>query len=255
MRSWIHLDPANVKIVETEEGARIALEAICLTSDINGKIEDTKSVEFSLSGLNTDWIQRHGIRLSLILPVKKPGSYYVRISIKDAETGKVGSAYQFLEVPDLKKKGSALSNAFMITSADDLNWMLRSNTAKDIEGGLFFPMFQGEEARSPALRTYKPGDVLHTLAMLYNTDAKAVERSEIETQTILYKDGREYRRGEPVPVSMETIENLEGIPILRRFVLGSDMPPGDYVLQLVVTDKNSRSNEVASQTLGFKVVE
>jgi hypothetical protein len=47
------------------------------------------------------WIQRHGIRFAMLLPVKKPGSYYVRSAVKDAESGNVGSAYQFIAIKAL----------------------------------------------------------------------------------------------------------------------------------------------------------
>ena len=113
VRSWIHLDPEDVKIVETEDGgSRIDLETLCVTSDINGEIKDTRRAEFSLSNIKNAediaWIRKHGIRFSLLLPVKKPGSYYVRVSVQDKESGRIGSAYQFLEIPDIGKKGLAL---------------------------------------------------------------------------------------------------------------------------------------------------
>ena len=183
VRSWIHIDPKDVKIVEIEDGkARIDLEAVCLTSDVNGNIADSKRVEFSLSVFNTDWYKKHGIRFSMLLPVKKPGPYYVRISIKDAGSGKLGSAYQFLEIPDLKKKGLELSNVFIVSNAEELKW-LASAATEEIEEGLFFPVFQEKEVRSPALRTYSRGDRLNALTMLYNADNKAAPASsEIEVQ-------------------------------------------------------------------------
>ena len=257
VRSWIHVDPEDVKIVETEDGNRIDLEAIYLTSDLNGNIQESKRVEFTLSSkTGIDWVRKHGIRFSMLLPVKKPGSYYVRVSIQDAASGKVGSAYQFLEIPDIGKKGLALSNMFMITSADDLDWM-RSDAAKEISEGVFFPVFQGE-VRSPALRTYKSGDIIHTLVMLYNADAKAIARSEIEVQSVTYKDGKEFRRGNKVTITPNDLDSSDNsVPLLRRFTLGSDMPPGDYLLQLVVTDKkNSKKNEGSvAQVLSFTVIE
>ena len=260
VRSWIHFDPKDVKIIETEGGGgRINLETLCVTSDINGNIQDTKHAEFSLSNINSHediaWIQKHGIRFSLLLPVKKPGPYYVQVSVQDKETGKVGSAYQFLEIPEIKKNALALSNIFMITSVDDLVWM-SSDVTKDIAGGVFFPMYQGE-ARSPALRTYMSGDNLHTLVMLYNADEKAIARSEIEIQTILYKDGKEWLRNEPIPIAVAGEKNPDGIPIVQKLTIRPDMPPGDYMLQLAVTDKkNSKRQEGnAIQFLSFTVVD
>ena len=137
------------------------------------------------------------------------------------------------------------------TSADDLEWM-SSDVMKELSQAVYFPMFQAEEVKSPALRTYSPGDNLLTMTMLYNADAKAIARSEIETQVILYKDGMEYMRGKPTPVVSNRSE--EPVLIMNRITAGT---PGDYVLQLIVTDtKNSKKAEgFASQTLGFTVVE
>ena len=263
VRSWIHLDPEDIKIMESEDGgARIDLETLFLASDIDGGVQDARYEKYTFTiepenkVENIAWIKKHGIRFSLLLPVKKPGSYYVRIAVQEKESGKVGSAYQFLEIPDLSKKNMALSNIFMLTSADDLTWML-SDATKEIDKGVFFPMFQAEEVRSPALRTYLPGDNLQTLAMIYNADAKALARSEIETQTILYKDGVEFMRGEPTPITPDKVDNPGSIPLLNRLTVGTNMPPGDYVLQILATEKKNgkKKENVASQTLGFTVVE
>jgi VWFA-related protein len=263
LRSWIHVDPGNVKIVETEDGgALIDLETICMTSDINGRIYDYSHVKYAFDikpenkPENIAWIQKHGIRFSLLLPVKKPGSYTVRIAVQDAESGRTGSAWQPVDIPDLTKKGLALSDIFMVTSADDLNWML-SDATEGISEGVFAPAFHAEEVRSPALRSYMPGDRLQTLAILYNAAAKAIAASDIEIQSVLYKDGMEYQRGEAVPLARESAESPDGILILRRFTIGSEMPPGDFVLQLIASDKkNSKKKEgVAVQTLGFTVAE
>ena len=263
VRSWIHVDPKNITIIETEDGgARIVLETVCLTSDVDGYVHDYKHIKYTFDiepekkSENIEWVQKHGLRFSMLLPVKKPGQYAVRIAIQDAETGKVGSAYQSVAIPDLKKKGLALSNIFMITSADDLDWM-RSDATKEIDEGLFFPILHKEEVRSPALRAYIIGDSLQTLAILYNADAKSIARSEIEMHSVLYKDGDEFIRTAPRPINLESAENHDGIILLQRLTMGSDMPTGDYVLQLVVTDKkNSKKKEgVASETLFFSILE
>ena len=256
LRSWIHLDAKDLNMSKTEEGARIDLETVCLTSDINGTVHDLKYVgyTFDVKPENIAWIQKHGIRFSLLLPVKNPGAYSVHIAIQDMESGRIGSAYQFVEVPDLGKKELALSDIFMITSVDDLNWMLSDVTEENSEGA-FSTVFQEGEVRSPALRTYVPGDKLQTLAILYNADSNAIARSEIEMQTILYKDGEEFLRGDPRPVIPNNTEKMDSILILRSLTMGSDMPSGDYIQQLVVTDKKNgkKKDGVASQTLNFIV--
>ena len=263
VRSWIHLDPKDVKIAATEDGGgRIDLEVVCLTSDINGNVYDLVEAKYAFNiepekkVENTAWIQKHGIRFAMLLPVKKPGSYYVRTAVQDTESGHIGSAYQYVEIPDLGKKGLALSSMFMITSDADLNWLI-SDAAGGLASGLFFPVFQAEEVRSPALRTYAMGNKLQTLAMIYNADEKAVADSEILTQSVLYKDGEELMRGVTRPGVPGGAGSLEGIPIGQTLTMGSDLTPGDYVLELVVIDKKNsgRKEGFASQAISFKIGE
>ena len=250
VRSWIHVDPKDVKIVETEDGgARIALKVMCVTADQSGGIQDARLEEYRYNiapknkAENLAFIQKHGIRFSMLLLVRYPGVYTVRIGIQDMETGKLGSAWQLVEIPDLKDKSIALSNVFMIVSEDDLAWMNANVSEQIAKGGLFFPTINKEGIRTPALRTYKAGDQLRTLTMLYNVDAKAAARNEIEVRTVLYKDGTEYLRGEPKLITAEEARNPKGIQILRKLTMGGDMPPGDYVLQVLVVDKKIRAKE------------
>jgi VWFA-related protein len=257
LRSWLHLDAKDIKIIETVEGGLIHLEAVCLTSDTEGFIHDSRIVKYSfrVRPENLEWIRTHGIRFSLILPVKKPGSYYVRTAVRDEETGKVGSAYQFVEIPDLKKKRLALSSIFMITSEEDLDW-IRSDSAKEITEGEFFPLLKKDETRNPALRSYSAGDKLRSLAMLYNAD-ESLSRSGIEIQNIIYKDGKEFLRSPLTPIAHSGMENSDRIPLLQKVTMGSDFTQGDYVLQLLVTDtKNGKKKEeIASQTLSFEIAQ
>ena len=75
--------------------------------------------------------------------------------------------------------------------------------------------------------------------MLYNADAKAIANSEIEIQSILYKDGKEFLRSEPKSITPDKTEKSDGISLLQSLTTGPDMPPGDYVLQRLVTDKKN----------------
>jgi hypothetical protein len=245
VRTWVHVDPKDVTIVEKEDGgAQINLETLCLTSDVNARIQDVRYSKYSFEmkpetkAENLAWIQKHGIRFVLLLPVKLPGSYTVRFAVHNPESGKVGSTYQYVDIPDLGKKWLALSDIFMITRDVDIAW-INADVAKELSEGIFFPVIPNDETPSPAFRTFSAGDKLQTLALLYDADAKEIARSEIEIQSFLYKNGKEFLSGEPRKVTPDKVENTSSIPILQKLALGSDLPPDDYLLQLLATDKKN----------------
>ena len=80
-------------------------------------------------------------------PVKKPGAYQLRMAVRDANSERVGSASQFIEVPDIYKARLTLSGI-----------VLRANPPKNPsegEGGE-----QGDASENPAVRLFKPGRAL-----------------------------------------------------------------------------------------------
>ena len=75
-------------------------------------------------------------------------------------------------------------------------------------------------------------------------------------RVVIYRDGKEFLRSGR-PVSPGSAGNLDGVPLLLRLTMGKDIPPGDYVLELQVTDKRNsvRREGDASQTISFTVTE
>src|SRR5205807_7020514 len=52
---------------------------------------------------------REGIVYYVTVPLKKPGAYQLRMSLRDTATERIGSASQFIDAPDIKKNRVALS--------------------------------------------------------------------------------------------------------------------------------------------------
>jgi VWFA-related protein len=256
LRSWLHLDADEVTIKEKPgEGCFAEVETVCLTSDIDGRIHDLRILRylFRIREENLSWIREHGIRFSLLLPVKKPGSYYLRAAVKDMASGKVGSAYQFIQIPDLKKNRLALSNIFVVNRKEDAEW-IRSGMAKEPAETSFVPVLERDESRSPALRNYSPGDDFRHMIVVYNAKAKKKQQPDLEVQSILYKDGAEVFKNEFKPLLLNGVKNFDRILITQKLTLGSKLDEGDYVLQMLVRDKQRKKKDgLASQTLDFQI--
>jgi hypothetical protein len=50
---------------------------------------------------------------NVTVPIEKPGAYQFRMSLRDTATDRIGSASQFIEVPDLKQNRLALSGVVL----------------------------------------------------------------------------------------------------------------------------------------------
>jgi hypothetical protein len=251
LQSWIHVDAKDLSIGEAKGGMHsISLEAACITSNIDNNIQDSSAQRYDYSFKSGDapWIKEHGLQFSLTLPVKKPGAYYVRAAMKDLGSGKIGSAYQFIEIPNLKKGRLSLSNIFIVNREEDVPWgrTITSELAPDV---------RRDSRKSSALRSYAPGETIDYAAMIYNAETGANQKPDLESQFTLFGNGKEILKGEIEAVDLSGVNDSKRIPIRKKLALEKSLQPGDYVLLLQVTDKQASKNKnIASQSLSFKVI-
>jgi VWFA-related protein len=256
LQSWLHLDARNLSFVEGNDGNHSAvLEAACVTSDAGNVIQDSsnRQYDFSIKEEHLSWVKEHGLRFSLTLPVKQPGAYYVRAAVKDRASGKMGSAYQFIEIPDLKKSRLSLSNIFFINREEDLPWA-QSKTPQDFKN-LLYPDMQRDPRKSPALRSYLPGENFEYAAVIYNAKTDKGQMPDLESQYALFRDGKELFRSEAKALDLSGVSDFRRIPIRKMLTLNKAIQPGDYMLQVRITDKRAdRKSNLATQALDFQVI-
>ena len=255
LQSSLHLDAANLSIPDWNEGSLpIAIEAASVTSDINNVIRDesARRYEFGIKKEDLPWIREHGLKFSLALPIKKPGAYYVRTAVRDVLSGKMGSAYQYIDIPDLKKNRLSLSDIFIISRPEDLPWVV-SDTPEEYRT-MLYPDLRRDPRKSPALKSYVPGESLECVALIYNAKSEKGQKPDLESQFILWGNGTEVYKSEPEKVDLGRINDLKRIPLKIRVRLTDSIPPGEYMLQLLVRDKNAKKDrDLAAQVLDFKV--
>ena len=118
-----------------------------------------------------------------------------------------------------------------------------------------FRIFE-EAGRNPAVRSYLAGEGFDYLVFAYNAKKNKKEAPDLESQVILYKDDEELTRGSIIPVSLDDVSDYFRIPISRRIFFKDNMEPGQYVLQLTVTDKKAKKkHSIATQAVNFEIRE
>ncbi len=258
LRSWMHLDAKDLTFIDEQDGgSAVSLEIATITTDSYGQIQDSMSgtLDYYVRNEDLDRIGKSGINFDLYLPVKKPGAYYVRAAIRDQASGKIGTACQFLEIPDLKKKRLSLSSIFVVKHREDISGF----GSKGIEQSKYGPgsVLSWQDVRKgQAIRNYLPGERFNYMAIAYNAKNEKKQAPELETQFVLYKDDREIFKGDINPVGLRGIDDFHDIPISGSLFFSEAIDPGRYVLQLMVTDKQAKKEySVATQAMDFEIQE
>ncbi|HEX8147802.1 MAG TPA: VWA domain-containing protein [Pyrinomonadaceae bacterium] len=247
--SLMHIDASQLKLTDEADGWKKAvIDVAAVTFGESGEAVD----EFN----RTETIRARGEALRLMLseglvymmkvPVKKPGAYQLRVAVRDAQTDKVGSASQFIEVPDLGKGHLALSGVILTSAYDE-----PAPAAAQPQAAGHDPL------REATVRRFRRGSQIDFLYQIYNAKVDpATGRPRLSTQVFLLRDGQTVFTGPRAPFDPGPQKDLTRLKAGNRLQLGLNLAPGDYVLQLVVTDELSKgARATATQWLDFEIVQ
>jgi VWFA-related protein len=245
--SLMHIDMSNIKFTDEADGwHKAVIDVIALTFGEEGQVVDqinrTETVRARAEAF--DIIRRDGIIYTMRVPVKKPGAYQLRVAVRDASTEKLGAASQFIEVPNLKKDRLALSGIIM----QDAKY---SSSPAVSEGKQAEP----DPSGNPAVRRFHVGDSVDYFFNIYNARTEGAGRPQLQTQMRLFRDGQQVYAGRETPFNPDKQTDMKNLQSGTRFRINSGLTPGEYVLQVVVTDTLAPEKaRTATQWVDFEVV-
>ncbi|HXE64456.1 MAG TPA: VWA domain-containing protein [Bryobacteraceae bacterium] len=166
------------------------------------------------------------------VPLPMAGSYQIRAAVRDENSGDLGSAYSFLDVPDFNKPQLALSSIELSAAKSSSNGNLSSWTQ------------------------YATGATLEFQCDVFGIrNASQLPREpHVEMEVRLFRDGAK----EPVfdsktlPVPAKTLAKNYLYGGMR---IGKEIEPGDYMMQLTVYDRLApQKKQAATQWANLTVV-
>lgn len=262
VRSLIHVSGNSLTFTEEPDGThKTTVDVAAVTFDDEGVAVDQRFRTETLKVRGDEYraARRDGITFGINLPVKKPGAFQLRIAVRDVPTERVGSANQFIEVPNLNKNRLALSGLYV---AGNVNQRLSPASAQSVgQDGTSTPPVQASQGRlaeqdaqaGPAVRRFRSGMVIDYGYEAYNVQLdRATGRAQLQTQVRLFRENQQ--------VYTTQMRNLAGQMSAKRLTargrlqLGQDLKPGDYILQVIVTDVAAKDKRrVATQWISFEV--
>ncbi len=246
MRSLVYVDGNALNFSEAGDGwQKATFDIVSMIFGDNGTIVDevsrTETIKAKADTLRE--IREKGFVATIVFPIKKPGGYQMRVVMRDTATSRIGSASQYIEVPDLKKRDLALSGI-----------VVERYTTKP-DGAPSTSQFQTDEERDSATRRFHGGDTVRFDFVIYNARTDNTAKPDLVMQYKAYRDGKEIFAGPEVPLKVNEPSDLSSIDASGVVELGRKMLPGDYVLQVILKDLSAgKKGQLATQWTEFEIV-
>jgi VWFA-related protein len=173
---------------------------------------------------------RHGALYTLDVPVPKRGAYQIRVAVRDQATANIGSATQFIQIPDLKKRGFALASVVLQDGE-------QSPDRSDLPG------------IAAALREFKRGGSVEFLCAVEKGRPKAPD-VDLATRVRVLRDGKEVYSA---PARLIDVAG-GGRVVFGALKLADAITPGDYDLQVIAAERNGAKGAAAGQWTDFTVL-
>jgi GWxTD domain-containing protein len=217
-----------------DDKAYYSINFLVNVSDQKGKVilQKSRDINFHfrpeiLASIQTG-IYRFQTALSL-----NPGEYGLQLFILDNFSGKVGRVSQNISVHDFAQEGLVLSDIVLSPAAFE--------TEKSL------PQIQVFAESSD---TFQSGEEMHIYFEIYNlTLSKNSGKNRFQVEYLILQNEKELVRVPHTRIEPSQQKDCQ----VQTSVMIKNFKPGDYVLEIRVTDENAASS-VTGQTL-FKIVE
>ncbi|QQS40342.1 MAG: VWA domain-containing protein [Acidobacteriota bacterium] len=246
VRMLFHLDGQSLSFTDDAGGLKkLILNVVVVALDEKGKVaeEFNRVYPIRVPERAVPTIRENGLEYSTDLKFDKPGVYSLRLAIRDENSGDLGSAGDFVEIPKPDKKRMYVGS-FVTTSVAE-NDLPVVPSQRAVESG-FAPVF----GRSiPAIRGYRPGSELAYVFDLYIPES--VKAAKLKTGLRFYKEG--VLVAEMPGPDVDAVKRQRPVEAHGLLRLTPELGPGTYVLQLNVTDP--ASGRSASSWIDFEVIQ
>ncbi|HEX3251398.1 MAG TPA: VWA domain-containing protein [Pyrinomonadaceae bacterium] len=233
VRSFVYIDAKNLTFTPANGKYQSSIELHGAIFGDNGAIAQQmkRGATISLSERDYQQAMANGMGLSFDMPVKRAGAYQARLVVRDRPSSRIGSAGQFVVVPDLKNKKPAVSGIILgLPNAD-------------------------QSVSNAGGRRFRQNDNLYFGFNIYNATNETGQLRNLAMNAMLFRDGKAVYSGPEVPISGSNQKDLSRVFTSSVIKLTPDLVPGNYYLQVVITDQDNKNKAAAPvvQWIDFEI--
>ncbi len=238
----VFIEGSKLQYRNEKERHHFALEMISLIFDASGKHVkiETTNIQTALLPEKFERSKQLGYRYLRRIELK-PGTYQVRVGVREVETGLVGSAAAWVQVPDLAGKRLSVSSLLLTdpVTMDHIVTLGKETLTLQVGTRQGLRAFRNSDMLGFYLRVYPPvkAPANELASLTYLSEILQGERVVAETGW------------KPLTVGQEMLKGIE----LGRQIPLEGIPPGLY--ELKVTIKTAKSKAVIERTAAFEIVQ
>jgi VWFA-related protein len=233
-----HIDLATLPFVQLRDRHQAIVESVAVVYDENGAAVATLETErtaIDAAGEDYQQVLKRGLAYQKAVALKT-GRYQVRLAAREDTTGRLGSASQWVEVPDLGPARLTLSSVFLLKESET------SAAPSNPEAGLVLQNAQ-------AVRRYRRSESLYAQLYAYNPKRDATGATDLVSQAEILRAGVSMGTAAPEPMAPAEPDRPP-VPHTTRIKL-QRFEPGNYELRVTVTDRKAVA--MVSRRVGFTV--
>ena len=218
----LHIDASKLTFVQSEGRYHGQLEEVGFVLDANGNTIDKFSniLELNLTPQSYQTSLKRGFVATRKMDLK-PGTYQIRLFVREVGFGLIGTANDFIDVPNMKGEKLTASSLFLSGQA------VEQGKVVDTAGS----------GGTPSQRRFQRNGEFNYSLVIYNPklDNKS-KQPQLEMRTRILKGTRVVFNGGPRPVVAG-----EGTTLPFRVVTGgviklAGLAPDDYTIEIIVRD-------------------
>jgi len=250
LRSFLHIKASDLTFNKEPDGTyKAVFDLMSVTFGEDEKLVDQVADQHTITLTDALYqkIVRYGFTFNTTVPIKKAGAYQLRTALRDTASGRMGAATQFIEVPDIEK--DRLMTSGVLIKGMPLDRYL--SQGGDSIGEDSDPM------ANTSVRQFRTGTAMVYALAIYNAKLdKTSGKPNVTIQARLYRNGELVFTGKEVPFELRDQTDPKRLGGGGAIQLGTEMKPGEYVLQIVVSDLLAKEkHRVATQWMDFEIVQ
>ncbi|HXG84855.1 MAG TPA: VWA domain-containing protein [Pyrinomonadaceae bacterium] len=253
IRSLVYIDTKDLTFTSDADGFyQVKFDIIAMIFDASGAAAGNSINSHTLKFTKEQFakIQEKGIIYDLPVPIIKSGAYQFRVALQDAATGKIGAVSQFIEIPNLAKKKKLTLSNLIVKQYSPEEWkkisLGQNNSSNSSNNSALL---------DTVTRKFKPGTIFTYSFIVYNAKADSVQKPQLQLQARLFHNGKMILEGSPSAIDVNGQTDLRRIEVSKAVTLGTNLQPGDYALQIIVSDGLAKEKkQIASQSIDFEIV-